>query len=92
MNLRGFHGQVPASTCPGCKGLATGATSADANRRAPKAGDCTVCIECGQISQFSHELELVALSDAELLKLPAAVRQQLRAMRRAVRDRVERLS
>jgi hypothetical protein len=92
MDIKGFHGPVKASPCPGCKGLVMGATSADAHKRAPVPGDLTVCIECGQIAQFGTELELEPVTDADLLSYPRAVSQQLRAMRRAVRARVERVN
>lgn len=87
-----FHGTVKPSPCPQCMGLAIGATAADAGRRAPRPGDLTVCIECGQICKFSESMDIVAVSDADLLSLPKATSHQLRAMRRAVRHQVERLN
>ncbi len=87
-----FHGTVKPSPCPKCMGLAIGATAADTGTRAPRPGDLTVCVECGQICRFTESMDIEAVSDADLLDLPRATSQQLRSMRRAVRQHLERFN
>jgi hypothetical protein len=56
--------------CPKCGVLLTRATGVDRSA-SPKKGDLSICIECGAALTFiNDELEVRALSDAELNALP----------------------
>jgi hypothetical protein len=49
--------RVPESPCPGCGKKLDGATDWSGNA-APSPGDVTVCIDCGEISEFEPDLSL----------------------------------
>jgi hypothetical protein len=51
---------MPEATCPGCGGKIDGATSLR-GKRAPKAGDLTVCFYCAALLQFHAAFGLVKL-------------------------------
>lgn len=91
-----FQGTVKPSPCPKCKGLSIGAECLPGVRfdfnRPPLPGDLTVCLKCGQLCRFTESMDIEAVSDADLLSLPPAISHQMRAMRRFVRQNVERFN
>lgn len=55
--------RTPKSLCGKCGKDLDGAAAADGKDAAPKAGDLTLCLYCGQLHEFSATLGLTMLDD-----------------------------
>lgn len=69
--------------CPACGYRCDRVTGAN-NNDAPKPGDATICIDCGALSEFDHDMAPVLVSDARRA-LPEFA--ECRALQREVRYR-----
>lgn len=56
---------IPLRLCPYCGYPHDRATDVH-GRAKPKAGDLSVCLNCGEISQYGASLELAKVSNIEL--------------------------
>ena len=71
---------MPEHTCPTCGKKMDRASSAFGDH-APKVGDLTVCINCGNVSQFDEKFQLMIV---DVSKLPLETRAEIAAVKRAL--------
>jgi hypothetical protein len=72
MNALDSASRIPPSPCPGCGKVLDAATGVDdkgLHQRSPEAGDVTVCISCGHIMVFAHDLTLRNPTAAEMREI-----------------------
>jgi RNase P subunit RPR2 len=76
---------VKETRCPACRHKLDAATNAQrGTSAAPKDGDITVCIQCGTALQFASDAALRVLSSAELERLPADTRREVRRVKQLI--------
>lgn len=77
--------QTPQSACPSCGYPADAVTPTGGKSRGPRAGDFSVCLNCGEITVFNKDLtrRLAELND--LLGLPPATARELTAAQDLIR-------
>lgn len=66
------YGPLIESHCPACNYKLTGATVAHGDDNAPKAGDMSVCLNCGQVLTYQDDLSLRKSNAAEIRELMTA--------------------
>lgn len=71
------------SPCPNCGYVMDECTSLS-DRKSPEAGDWSFCLACGSPNVFTVELSLRACTEAELAKVPLAVRWKFEEVRRTI--------
>lgn len=74
--------------CPTCRVKLDGASSFETDE-APKAGDVTICIECGEILSFGDDLTLHKALPAEFDDLELETRATLNSMRFSIRQKAK---
>jgi hypothetical protein len=77
--------KVPSSACPACKYVNDRATSLEDESLVPKAGDLSVCLNCGEIMIFNDDLTTRSVTLNDLAELPPEIHAHLDRMQRAVR-------
>ena len=63
--------------CPNCNTKLNGAKDVNGTDNPPKPDDYSLCIKCVTILQFTEDLSLRQVSDEEMKKLPADVKDTL---------------
>jgi hypothetical protein len=76
--------RVPNSECPHCRHRLNACSTLD-TPRAPRPGDLSVCIGCGEVVQFGARLELQRAPVRVLIRLKPRERAELRKAQSAVR-------
>lgn len=74
MKPRGYRHRV--SICPRC-GHMLNATSDPKDRGAPRPGDFSLCIECGEILRFDRQLRLKPVTPEMIEQLPKSTALEL---------------
>ena len=75
---------IPISTCPTCKYETDMATSPFHDKAQPDAGDLSVCIGCGALGQFTHDLTLIAFPPEDFSLLPIEMRKEIWRVQKAI--------
>jgi transcription initiation factor IIE alpha subunit len=73
---------LPRSNCPKCKEPLDAATSNE--DISPKPGDLTICINCGTMLKFNHNLSIEELTTDEFMDLHDDERIALKNMQTAI--------
>lgn len=68
---------VKASTCPRCQYKMDAASCLEDETARPNEGDLTVCLNCGQVLVFDHEIEPTLPTPTDLAKLDRETKRQL---------------
>jgi hypothetical protein len=61
--------RVEGHLCPACRAILDAVGSLTGGSAPPKAGDYTICGECGAILRYSADLKLAELSLTELAEM-----------------------
>ena len=68
---------LPIMVCPVCSYEADCATDIDGSDARPKAGDLTICIQCGEILEYLKDLTPSKVSVGAMLRLSSAQRAKI---------------
>ena len=72
------------STCQ-CGYRVEYATDLDSDNQ-PRPGDPSVCLRCGRINRFNHELAIEPMPREDVRNLPLDVQYRLREWQRRIRE------
>lgn len=78
-----IHEEKTAPKCSNCGEILNAATGL-MNRR-PKAGDLTICLECGVVQKFTEGLDLVPFTEEEWAALGNAAKAALEVVHELAR-------
>lgn len=72
--------RVPASRCPGCRADLSAATG----HGTPKAGDLSICLDCGALLEFDTGLRAQPVSADAERALPIGTQSEIAILRRGL--------
>jgi len=75
--------RLPESECPSC-GYRVDAASGISTDEAPKPGDVTLCMKCGQVMQFTATLGVRGVQPASIPGIDRATMRNIRRAQRAI--------
>lgn len=78
--------EVPESKCPACGHVVDRATLPGDESVSPRAGDFSVCIECGGVLVFRSDLTVDVANIAELLYAGPETRKMLGRVQAAIAE------
>lgn len=65
--------RVKSTNCPRCKIPIDAATTVAGDDQNPKAGDYTICVECGGWLRFTDDLDVRSVTADEITRMPRSL-------------------
>jgi len=82
---------VKTTTCPACSHVLEEASAVDGKPTAPVPGDLSVCLYCARLLQFTEDLDVRVMTEADIAQLPNKTRIEVQLTQWAITQLISAL-